>query len=169
RSELHALRGRHHPANCPRGPRRQPKQLHDLGPAPTAGRDGELSVYGTEAYYTGPGSRVRRFAYRVDGFVALRTGSDGGEAVTRPVRFQGKTLVLNAKTAERGRIAVELQDAEGNPIDGFRASNCRPMRGDFTARAAAWSAGSDLSALAGKTVRLRFIGDEADLFSFRFE
>ena len=66
------------------------------------GHDGELSVYGTEAYYTGPGSRVRRFAYRLDGFVALHAGSDGGEAVTRPIRFQGNKLVLNARTTERG-------------------------------------------------------------------
>ena len=30
------------------------------------GNQRELSVYGTEAYYTGPDSRVRRFTYRVD-------------------------------------------------------------------------------------------------------
>lgn len=39
------------------------------------GQDRELSVYGTEAYYVGPASRLRRFVYRTDGFVfILRSG-----------------------------------------------------------------------------------------------
>jgi hypothetical protein len=133
------------------------------------GREEELSVYGTEAYYTGPGSRVRRFAYRLDGFVSLHAGSDAGEAVTRPVRFEGKALVVNARTSGQGRIAVEIQDADGEPVEGFRASDCRPVTGDSTAAVVSWSAGSDLSALAGKPVRLRFLASEADLYSFRFE
>jgi len=133
------------------------------------GHDDELSVYGTEAYYTGPGSRVRRFAYRLDGFVSLNMGSAEGEAVTRPVRFEGKKLVVNARTTDRGQVVVEIQDADRNPIDGFRASDCHPVTGDSTAAVVAWSAGSDLSALAGKPLRLRFLANEADLFSFRFE
>ena len=40
----------------------------------------EWSVYAKEAYYAGPGSRLRRFVYRPDGLVALTAGSDGGEA-----------------------------------------------------------------------------------------
>ena len=31
------------------------------------GNDGEYSLYATEAYYTGPNSRVRRFTYPRDG------------------------------------------------------------------------------------------------------
>jgi hypothetical protein len=133
------------------------------------GRDHELSVYATEAYYTGPGSRVRRFAYRLDGFVALHAGAEGGEATTRPLRFRGGRLALNARTGERGRISVELQDPDGNPIDGFRASDCRPLSGDETAAEVSWSGPGDLSALAGKPVRLRFVLAGADLFSFRFK
>ena len=41
------------------------------------GREGELSVYGTEAYYAGPGSRVRRFTFRTDGFVSRPRGRQG--------------------------------------------------------------------------------------------
>lgn len=133
------------------------------------GHDGELSVYGTEAYYSGPGSRVRRFAYRLDGFVSLQTGVEGGEAVTRPVRFQGKQLVLNARTSGDGQITVEVQDADGKPIEGYGASDCRPIRGDSTAAVVTWSSGGDVSTFAGKTIRLRFVARNADLFSFRFE
>ncbi len=42
------------------------------------GRPRELSLYATEAYYTGPDSRVRRFTSRVDGFVALQCGAKAG-------------------------------------------------------------------------------------------
>jgi hypothetical protein len=42
------------------------------------------------------------------------------------------------------------------------------MIGDEIERVVAWEAGSDVEALAGKPVRLRFILADADLFSFRF-
>ena len=41
------------------------------------GAEDEISMYATEAYYTGPDSRVRRFTHRVDGFVSLSAGSEG--------------------------------------------------------------------------------------------
>src|SRR5690606_7220159 len=44
-------------------------------------RPDEISVYGTENYYEPTPGRLRRFVYRVDGFVALRSGTEGG-AVT---------------------------------------------------------------------------------------
>ena len=53
--------------------------------------DKEWSVYAKEAYYTGSGSRVRRFTYRADGLVALTAGADGGEAITRPLSFSGRS------------------------------------------------------------------------------
>jgi hypothetical protein len=132
------------------------------------GRDRELSVYATEAYYTGPGSRVRRFVYRPDGFVALHADPDGGEAITKPVCFQGRSLVLNFRTTTSGSVQVEIQDGTGNPLDGFRASDSQELSGDEIAHHLTWKTG-DLSTLAGRAVRLRFILKGADLFSFRFE
>ena len=44
------------------------------------GRPNELSVYATEAYYAGPGSRVRRFTFRTDGFVSVHADSEGRTA-----------------------------------------------------------------------------------------
>ena len=46
------------------------------------GNNREYSVYATEAYYTGPDSRVRRFVYRVDGFVSATADSSGGRLLT---------------------------------------------------------------------------------------
>ena len=42
------------------------------------GNDRELSVYATEAYYKGPASRVRRFTFRMDGFVSVHAPASGG-------------------------------------------------------------------------------------------
>lgn len=128
----------------------------------------ELSVYAAEAYYTGPAVRLRRFTYRVDGFVALRAGADGGEAVTRPLRFDGSKLVLNYRVRGEGSVRVELQDADGRPLGALAAADCQPLTGDHVAATAAWS-GGNLAGHAGKDVRLRFVLKDADVFSFRFE
>jgi hypothetical protein len=129
----------------------------------------ELSVFAKEAYYTGPGSRIRRFAYRLDGFVALRAENAGGEALTRPVRFAGKSLVLNYRTRPGGSVRVELRAEDGAPIRGFAAADARALQGDETAAPAAWSGGTDVAALAGRPIRLRFLLQDAELYSFRFE
>jgi hypothetical protein len=132
-------------------------------------RDRELSVYATEAYYTGPGGRLRRFVYRLDGFAALHTGSDGGEAITRPIRFQGQKLVVNFRTTRAGSVRVELRDASGLPLPGFALSDSRALSGDEVAATVSWAKGSDLGRLAGEPVSIRFFLEDADVFSFRFE
>jgi hypothetical protein len=134
-----------------------------------SGHDRELSVYAKEAYYTGSGSRLRRFTYRLDGFVALHADPDGGEALTGPLRFQGRRLVVNARTAGAGSIQVGILGADGPPPSGYSASDSRPFRGDEVAGVMGWSGGDDLSPLAGQTIRLRFILKNADVFSFHFE
>ena len=112
------------------------------------GDDKHYSVYATEAYYTGPDSRVRRFTFRVDGFVAAHAGDQAGTLLTRPVTFDGKQLHVNVETAEQGSLRVELRDAAGEPIDGFTFADCRPIEGDFTDAAVHWKGGT-LAELAG--------------------
>jgi len=131
------------------------------------GKPKEYSVYATEAYYTGPDSRLRRFTYRVDGFVSVRSGEKGGELVTKPLTFTGKSLVLNFATNAKGSLKVELQDAAGKPIAGFTASDCKLLTGDEIAGKVTFS-GGDVGQLAGKPVRLRFVLKHADLYSMRF-
>lgn len=132
------------------------------------GRPGHLSVYATEAYYTGPDSRVRRFEYRKDGFVSIRAGADGGELLTRPLKFDGSQLSINYATGNQGSLRVELLDAAGTPIPGHTLSDCGPHSGDELDRVVSWKSGSDVSHLAGQTVRLRFVLKDADLYSIQF-
>lgn len=128
------------------------------------GQDRELSVYATEAYYAGPGSRVRRFTFRTDGFVSVHATGEG-TLVTKPLTFAGSKLSLNI--ASQGPTRVELQDAGGKPLAGFALDDCAAIVGDQIEHTVAWKGGS-LSPLAGQPVRLRFVLREADLYSLQF-
>ena len=132
------------------------------------GNDRELSVYASEAYYTGPDSRLRRFTFRTDGFVSIRASSAGGSLVTKPLRFAGDKLVINFSTEPQGVIRVELLKADGTPLKGYGAIDCEPLRGDEIEGRVTWKGGAALTALAGTPVRVRFHLKDADLYSLRF-
>jgi hypothetical protein len=128
------------------------------------GQDRELSVYATEAYYAGPGGRVRRFVYRTDGFVSARAEARG-TLLTKPLIFAGAELALNI--ASRGVTRAELQDAAGQPIAGFALGDCTAIQGDFIDHIVEWKGGS-LAKLSGKAVRLRVELEDADLYALQF-
>ena len=130
--------------------------------------DAELSVYATEAYYTGPDSRLRRFTYRLDGFVSLRGSEAGGELVTKPLTFQGKHLSVNYEVAKSGTLRIELLDAKGIPIDGYRLMDCDALKEEAIDQTVTWQGKSDVSELAGQVVQIRFAVTDGDLYSFQF-
>lgn len=136
-----------------------------VGIVPTS--EEEISFYVTR-HYELPSDHVRRYTLRVDGFASLHADYEGGEMVTRPLRFQGKELVLNFSTSAAGSLRVEIQDAENQPIPGFRLDDCPEIIGDKIRQVVRWADGSDLSRLEGRVVRLRFAMKDADLFSIRF-
>jgi len=133
-----------------------------------AGNDRELAVYGSEAYYEGPDSRLRRFTYRVDGFVSVQAGVKGGELISKPLTFQGEQLVLNFATKSGGSVKVELQDENGKAIPGFAASNCQPLTGDSIEQTVSWKTSDSVAKLSGKTIRIRFVIQNGDVYSIRF-
>jgi hypothetical protein len=130
------------------------------------GNDREMSVYATEAYYAGPGSRVRRFAFRVDGFVSVHAPAKGA-LVTKPLRFAGKELELNLVSRGDG-VRVELQDADGKAIKGFTLDDCVPMKGDEIKQVVKWQGGSNVNPLTGKAVKMRVELNDADVYSMKF-
>lgn len=132
------------------------------------GNDREYSVYATEAYYTGPDSRVRRFTYRVDGFLSASAGEGVGRLLTRPLIFDGSKLELNFVAPADGSLRVELQTPEGKPLGGFDLQNCQAMHGDSLQQIVDWKGGHDVSGWAGQPIRLLFELRNADLYSFRF-
>ncbi len=129
--------------------------------------DRELLVYGSEAYYEGPNSRLRYFTYRVDGFVSVSAGDVGGELLTKSLTFSGKSLVLNYATKD-GSLRVELQSPDGKPLPGFTLADCKPLAGDEIRQTVEWRSGADISGVADKPVRLRFSLQNADVYSLQF-
>jgi hypothetical protein len=84
------------------------------------------------------------------------------------LEFAGDRLKLNFSTSAAGSVRVEIQDEDGKPIKGFSLADCPEIFGDSNARSVTWKSEADLSALAGKPVRLRFELKDADLYSFQF-
>jgi hypothetical protein len=112
--------------------------------------------------------RERRYTIRTDGFASVHATDRRGELLTRPIRFKGQQLEINYSTSAAGDIRVEIQDSAGKPIPGFSLIECPPLVGDHVERVVKWARGHDLSTLAGKPVRLRFVMIDSDLFSLRF-
>jgi len=127
----------------------------------------EMSLYVNQNYGQ-PTSHLRRYSLRLDGLASVQAGDAGGELVTKPVVFQGSKLLLNFATSAAGAVRVEIQDADGKPVPGFALDDATEIIGNEIERAAAWKSGADVSALAGKPVRLRFALRDADLFALRF-
>lgn len=132
------------------------------------GNDREYFVFSTEGYHDGPSRRLRRFTYRVDGFVSVRAAAPGGAIVTKPITFSGSQLVVNYATTQGGRVQTELQDGDGIPLEGFTLSDSVKLSGDAVGQPAAWRGGAAPGNLIGQTVRVRFVLRNADLYSFQF-
>ncbi|MBP86599.1 MAG: hypothetical protein CMJ64_07785 [Planctomycetaceae bacterium] len=134
------------------------------GIVPTS--DQELSMYLTNA--AGGQRHLRRLKLRTDGFVSLRASHKGGELITKPITFSGAKLILNYSTSAIGSVRVELQSTAGEPIPGFTLDQCQELVGDTISHAVQWRRGKQLDQLSGELIRLRFVLQDADLYSFQF-
>ncbi|MGB0579398.1 MAG: hypothetical protein ACPGVU_06830 [Limisphaerales bacterium] len=128
------------------------------------GKPNEYSVYASEAYYEGPDSRLRRFSYRVDGFVSVRGGAEGGKMTTKPIQFAGKKLVLNYAVKAGGFLSVQLRHPKTNKV----LAVSKPLTDDKIAGVIEWKRGKSVRELAGQTVRVEFQLKNADLYSMQF-
>jgi hypothetical protein len=113
------------------------------------------------------------YVLRFDGFISVHAGAEEGEFVTQPFKFSGGQLEINESTSAAGRIRVEIQDSKGEPIEGFALDDSEAIYGDRISHIVHWgeeaSKSPDLSKLQGKPVRLRFVMQEADLYSLQFQ
>ncbi|MCH1502361.1 MAG: hypothetical protein L7V86_02145, partial [Verrucomicrobiales bacterium] len=93
-----------------------------------------------------------------------------GELITKPLIFIGDNLTVNydSQLGNAGSIRVEILDAQRHPIPGFTIQESTPLSTDEIDATVTWKGGSDLSALAGTPIHLRFVLHHTDLFSFRF-
>ncbi|QDU92806.1 glycoside hydrolase family protein [Lignipirellula cremea] len=122
--------------------------------------DTEMSMY----MYGGA-----QYVLRYDGFISIHAGFEQGEFLTKPLKFDGDKLEVNYSTSAAGGIHVEIQDLQGQPIPGFALADSDLLYGDAISHHVAWQGKTDVRRLAGRPVRLRFVMNEADLYSLRFQ
>ena len=111
---------------------------------------------------------------RRDGFASLsdewpagvprEIRGDRSSLVTRPLKFRGGHLFLNAEAS--GEIRVEILDAAGKVIAPYAAAQCEPVRGDATKHRVRWKTAPTIDELSGQTVRFRFVLTRSRLYSF---
>jgi len=106
---------------------------------------------------------------RVDGFASVnaRYGPDR-HVTTRPLLLHGRKLFVNAK-CDWGSVRVGLLAEDGTPWDGFGAQDCDPLRRDATRIPISWNGVAELPVEADQPVRLRFVMENARLYSFWVE
>jgi len=116
-----------------------------------------------------------------DRFVEQRAGEERGYLLTKEFILDGKTLRVNCErhksTNLPNRPYLRAEILRHPPFggywgfqeayDGFSLEDCDPLSIDHTGAIVTWQGKSDLSALAGKPVYLRFEMQNMGLFSFR--
>jgi hypothetical protein len=128
-------------------------------------------THGTPALYreenTGRGTKytgsIGLAKWKLDRFVSVDAGSDGGVLTTVPLVHGGQRLELNATTVKDGSIEVELLDLGGKVL-----VRSKPVTGDNLRHRVEWTADPRLEQLAGQPVTLRFNMNNAELYSFAF-
>jgi len=102
---------------------------------------------------------------RRDGFAGMAAAAVPGSLLTRPVRFSGEYLFVNAACA-KGELRVEVLDEAGKVIAPFALAECVPVSEDSTLRRVVWRGAETLAALRGRPVRFRFRVRDGELFAF---
>ena len=102
---------------------------------------------------------------RRDGFASLNASAKPGTLTTRPVTFSGKHLFVNLD-APQGSLIAEALDMNNSPVEPFTFANCVPVAGDTTLAQFCWKGGDDLTPLAGRAVRFRFLLTNGKLYAF---
>jgi hypothetical protein len=109
------------------------------------------------------GGSIGLATWKLDRFVSVDAGAEGGTLTTVPITFAGSRLELNAATRPGGSITVEVLDLAGKTI-----ARSQPFSGDDLRRRIDWANGLALADLAGKPITLRFQLQCAELYAFAF-
>lgn len=132
-------------------------------------------VYSRASYHSPHGAAARppvvhRLVQRLDGFVSADAPYDReATLVTHPLRFAGARLELNVDTGATGFVQVGFLDERGRPIAGHALDDCIYVNGNEVAYPVEWlGSGTDVSALAGRTVQLVMRLRGASLYALQF-
>jgi len=101
---------------------------------------------------------------RKDGFASLDAGPTAGSVTTRSLIGARGPLTVNAR-ASGGWLKVEVLDGTGKVIPGFNRDDCQALQADGVRQAVTWKGSDRLPESAGP-IQLRFVFENASLFSF---
>ena len=117
-----------------------------------------------------PSPVTHRLTQRLDGFVSLRSPYSGGSFITRPLRFEGSRLEVNIDTGVTGFAQVGFIDENNEAIPGYGVDECIYINTNSVEHTVEWlENGTDVSALAGKTLRLNVRMRGTDLYALQFK
>jgi hypothetical protein len=102
---------------------------------------------------------------RRDGFASLDAGASTGQVTTRLLTLSGQRLFVNVDCPQ-GELKAEVIGEDGKAVEPFTLANCVPVTADKTLAPVSWKGAADLSAVAGKPVRLRFTLRRGSLYAF---
>ena len=108
---------------------------------------------------------VYRVEQRMDGFVSADSAYAGGTLVTRPFVLAGDRLRLNIDTSASGDAYAALLGEGGAEIPGFGLADADRIQGNDTRFVLSWRKEGDLSALAGRKIKLLIKSRSANLFA----
>ncbi|MGE0359498.1 MAG: Ig-like domain-containing protein [Vicinamibacterales bacterium] len=127
-------------------------------------------VVGDQIYFYMTGRTLDRAStglavLRRDGFASMDAAQSTATLVTRPVRFSGRHLFVNADLTG-GEVCAEVLNQSGQVIAPFTLANCVPVTAGGTAQRITWAGAADLSALRGQAVKFRFTLRQGRLYAF---
>jgi len=89
--------------------------------------------------------------------------------VTKPFELHRSKLQINVD-AKNGEVSVEVLDEAGKPMPGFTQDEAKLFKAvDDLRLQPRWKGQSDLAALKGKVVRLKFHLKNAKLYAFQLK
>ncbi len=106
---------------------------------------------------------IGRAAWRIDGMVSLQAKDREGTFETVEFIPEGKNLFVNTDVG-RGRLMVEVLDAQGKVIRDYEKESSLIQNQDSTKLAVKWKSAAALP--EGAPIRLKFYLENGDLYSY---
>jgi hypothetical protein len=104
---------------------------------------------------------------REDGFMSVEAENEG-EFWTQPATFSGSRMLLNSWGLTGGRVSIELTDESGKHFPGYSLAECDGLSGEQLWSPMTWGGKTDVSALQGMLIRIRFALNRVRLHGFQF-
>ena len=103
---------------------------------------------------------------RKDGFNYLESLGGPGWLTTRLLQITGSLLSINIHVPH-GSARVQVSSVSGEPLDGYKFSDCIAFTGDNLTWEPIWKGGNSIGSLSGQVVRLELELFNGRVFSFR--